>query len=138
MVLSQTAKYGIRALLHLAKNRTRPLLSKEIATDLNIPVFFLAKILQDLARYGLLRSYKGPRGGFELARPPDKIKLIEVVQAIEGVNFGKECLLTALPCSDKNPCDLHGRWAQIRKGILQMLHEETLEQLAQKKDGRWK
>ncbi|MDP6700895.1 MAG: Rrf2 family transcriptional regulator [Candidatus Latescibacteria bacterium] len=129
MIFSQTSKYAIRALVHLAHYESTPRLSPEIAEELDIPKCFLAKILQDLVRRNLLQSFKGRGGGFKLARAPDRITLLEIVQAVEGPEFGQHCLLGLSECGDHNPCPLHDQWTLHGNQFLNMLQSQTLGQL---------
>ena len=130
MLISQACKYGIRAVLYLAQHDPGPLLSRDIAKALTIPEHFLAKILQDLSKAKLLHSSKGRGGGFRLARPARDIKLLEIVQAIDGQHFGEECVLGLPACSGTSPCALHSRWAFIKRDILQMMTAQSIEGLA--------
>ena len=127
MLLSQACKYGLRAMVRLAANGEAPALSRDIAHALQIPEHFLAKILQDLSRNRLLESFKGRGGGFRLARAPGTIKLLEVVEAIEGPQFGQSCLLGLPRCSDEAPCPLHYQWSDLRVTILHMLEETSIQ-----------
>jgi len=91
MVYSRSVEYALRALVHLAmlpENATK--MAREIAEQERLPAFFLAKTLQQLARNHLLRSAKGPSGGFALRKPARKIRLIDVVRLLDGDdNFGR-------------------------------------------------
>ena len=129
MILSQAAKYGLRAVLYLAQHPTGPVLSRDIAQALEIPVHFLAKILQDLAKNGLLASYKGRGGGFELAWPTDEIWLLEIVKAIDGSQFGEGCVLGLGECIEENHCPLHRRWTEIKGDVLGMLEDKSVKEL---------
>ena len=127
MIMSQACKYGLRAMVHLAQHSDDSLLSRDIAKELHIPEHFLAKILQDLSKNKLLQSFKGRGGGFRLARPADDIKLLEVVEAIDGPQFGQGCLLGLPECSDSVPCPLHYQWGEIKNSILQMLTNTSIK-----------
>ena len=129
MFLSQSAKYALRATIYLAENGVGPHLSRDIAEALNVPAQYLAKILQDLARNGLLISAKGRGGGFRLALPPAQIELLSVVRAIEGERFGEGCALGLPDCSEEAPCALHSAWKQLRGDLLGMLQSTHLSEL---------
>lgn len=129
MILSRACKYGLQAVLHLARHDQRPLLSKEIAQALSIPQHFLAKILQDLSRRGLLQSFKGRGGGFQLARPAHKIKLLDVVETIEGGEFDAGCVLGLRDCSEEKACPVHNQWKEIKAQILRMLSDKSVKGL---------
>jgi len=104
--------------------------AREIAEIENIPVQFLWKVLQNLARQGLIRSFKGVRGGYELARPADEVTLMTIVGAVDNtVRFG-DCVLGLKECSEENACPLHHRWRELRGNVSAMLEESTLKDLA--------
>ena len=85
MKVSRSTGYGILALGYIAKHSNEPIiLSQNIAEQYNIPLEYLLKILQQLVRARILRSKRGPRGGFSLARPMKKVSMLEVIEAIEG------------------------------------------------------
>lgn len=128
-MLSNTSKYAIRAVIYLAVNSTKKnrIGIKQIAGELDIPTPFLGKILQSLARHKLLTSTKGPNGGFGLGKEPSKIKLIEIVEIIEGKDIFKSCLLGTKDCDhDKNICPIHERYAEIREQFCELFKKTTL------------
>ena len=125
-MLSQASKYALRAAIYLAERPGANHLSREIAEALSVPAQYLAKILQDLVRAGLLVSAKGRGGGFRLALPADRIRLIQVVRAIEGERYAQGCVLGLPSCSDEEPCALHSVWKQTRSEFLQALENTPL------------
>ena len=127
MIISQACKYGLRAMVHLAEHGETPVLSRDIARELHIPEHFLAKILQDLTKNRLLDSFKGRGGGFRLARVADEIKLLEVIEAIDGSQFGQGCLLGLPECDNGTPCPLHYQWSDIKGTILHMLELTSIQ-----------
>ena len=129
MLLSQSAKYALRAAIFLAENGGGPHLSRDIAEALEVPAQYLAKILQDLARSGLLISAKGRGGGFRLALRPSQIELFQVVRAIEGEHYGEGCALGLPDCSEEAPCALHVAWKRLRGDFLAMLQNTHLSEL---------
>jgi len=110
-------------------------LIKEIADSLDIPVHFLAKILQNLSKSGILVSHKGPNGGFALAKPASEISLMQVVTAIDGWDFVTKCVVGFPECSDDNPCPLHHYWGKIRTEIQKMLMNESIAEIAKETVG---
>ncbi len=129
MILSQSAKYGLRATIYLAEHDDGPQLSREIAEALDVPAQYPAKILQDLAHNGLLTSTKGRGGGFRLALPASQVELMRVVRAIEGECFGEGCVLGLPECFDEAPCALHDAWGRLRADVLGMLENTYLSDL---------
>src|SRR5690606_2604659 len=86
MIYSRSAEYAIRAFVHLAGAEDgRMVMARQIAEETGIPLHFLAKILQELARRGHLRSSKGSTGGFALLRPAGETTMLEVVEAVDGL-----------------------------------------------------
>jgi len=85
MIYSRSVEYAIRALAHLAAQpQGAKKMARQIADDEGLPAFFLAKTLQQLARKGLLRSVKGPTGGFGLNLPAGKICLLDIIAVLDG------------------------------------------------------
>ena len=131
MILSQPSKYGLRAVLYLAKHDRELVQGKEIAEALDIPVSYLAKILQDLTKRSVLVSSKGRGGGFKLARPANEITLMDVVESIEGGSFVGGCVLGLGECPGEEPCPLHDQWSLIKAEILDMFVAESVMQLVE-------
>ena len=129
IIFSRACEYGIQATLYIATKPERRVGIKEIAAELNIPVHFLAKILQALSEKDVLTSYKGVRGGFTLQRSPEKIRLIDVVEAIDGLDFLENCVLGFPGCGTGKPCPVHDRWGTVRDQIRGMLSEDSLADL---------
>jgi Rrf2 family protein len=108
---------------------------KQISKDLNLPSPFLAKILQDLAKQKILLSSKGPNGGFSLAKDPKKIKLAEILDAVDGEELFTNCIIHNGPCGGKRNktkyCALHNEYEQIRLGLKRMFKKKTIHDLVQ-------
>ncbi len=132
MLFSQSCKYAIRALIHLAHNRDAPCLSRDIAHHIDVPEHFLAKILQDLARHRLLDSFKGRGGGFRLARHPDQIALMDIIEAVDGPGLKNDCVLGLLACSNESPCALHHWWGRQREQIIDVFENQSLSQFIER------
>ncbi len=101
----------------------------EIAREQDIPKHFLSKILQLLVREKLLYSMKGPTGGFRLTRAPDEITLIEIVDAIDGLDIFHQCGIGFKSCDDQNPCPIHHDYKVIRERVNNLFSTKTLEAL---------
>lgn len=102
---------------------------KEIARSIDSPEPFIAKILQDLGKRGMISSAKGPHGGFYLEEAAFKFSLADVVYAIDGNKVFTECGLGLSKCMDKKPCPIHDEFAVIRKQMKTMLQNATLGNL---------
>lgn len=135
-MLSNSCRYAIRAVIYLA---TQPKAAgktgiKQISKDLDLPMPFLAKILQDLAKQKILLSSKGPHGGFSLMKDPRKIKVIEIVKAIDGEEFFTNCIIHNGPCGGKKHnkkkyCALHDEYDKVRNELEQVFRKNTISDL---------
>ncbi|GIV32638.1 MAG: hypothetical protein KatS3mg031_0173 [Chitinophagales bacterium] len=133
-MFSKACEYGIRATIYIAMqsiegNRVS---LKDIARATNSPIAFTAKILQILAKNGIVESVKGPAGGFSiLPAEMSHITLRQIVSAIDGDQIYKGCGLGLPRCSEKQPCPVHDKFARIRNELKMMLERTTLEELAE-------
>src|SRR5258707_13596798 len=98
---------------------------KNIAEQEDIPAHFLAKILQQLARKGLLRSSKGPTGGFALKVDASEIRLLDIVEALDGLAPYQECAAGLPERNEDIPCGMHDRWIPVRSRIMDYLGSTT-------------
>ena len=136
VLFSKTCEYGLQAMLYLAARTTNgPILQREISDELGIPSDFLGKVLQSLTRCGLVSSQKGRNGGFRLAKPPEEISPLEIINAIDGPAVLHECVLGFPSCSDSSPCPVHRQWGGVRLAITEMLQNQNLQQLSREIDG---
>jgi len=127
MVFSRKADYGLRALMYLADRRGRgPVTLHEIADKLSIPKAFLSKILQQLARKGVVRSLKGPSGGFVLAAEPAELTMQEIMLEIDGPTRVFECFGVDADCSFLDDCMIRDVFAEVDQKIGQVLAQYTL------------
>ena len=131
MIHSSACEYAIRAMTYVAgfEPGTR-LLARDISAHEKIPGPFLGKIFQTLVRAGLLKSSKGPGGGFALARDPETISLYDIYRAIDGTTYLEACAVGLARCSDEVPCPLHERWKPIRERIRNYLEATSLADMA--------
>lgn len=128
-MFSKTCEYGIKATLFIAKKaqmEERVSLS-DIATAINSPVAFTAKILQLLVKADILDSIKGPRGGFEIDKDRlPSITLKQIVLAIDGDQLFNGCALGLTACDDSKPCPLHDKFVIIRDALNDTLENSNL------------
>lgn len=130
LALSRTSGYAISALARLAGPDGAWTLAKDIASAAEIPKSYLSTILNALARNGLIKSKRGYRGGFTLAKPAEKISVFQVVEAVEGRAWREGCLLGLSQCSDERGCPSHAFWKIQREQIETFLRSLTLAQVA--------
>ncbi|MBL8221069.1 MAG: Rrf2 family transcriptional regulator [Bryobacterales bacterium] len=126
MILSRSSEYAIRAFLYLAKQEPgRLVMARQIADDAGLPGHFLAKLLQQLARKGLVRSNKGPSGGFTLATDPREINILSIVEAVEGVDG-------PAPPISKSATD---GWTTLHSRIVDYLEQTSLADISKNGNG---
>lgn len=132
MLYSSACEYAIRAVTYLAAHHEDEGLVKlrDICEAEDIPAPFLSSILQGLVTAGLLRSARGPTGGYALAHPPEELCLLDIKRAVDGVGELEECAVGLGPCSDEVPCPLHDSWKPIREQIRSYLEGTTMAQMA--------
>ncbi|WP_047247003.1 RrF2 family transcriptional regulator [Maribacter thermophilus] len=128
-MFSKACEYGIRASIYIASQSlegTRVSL-KEIAEKIDSPVAFTAKVLQQLSKNKIIESVKGSSGGFEISKNNIlRIKLSQIVYAIDGNNVYEGCGLGLKRCNAKEPCPVHNRFVEIRAELKNMLESTTL------------
>ncbi len=131
MILSRTSQYAVQALIYMATQpAATPVLNKDMAAKLGVPAPYLAKILQNLARGNLLFSFRGRLGGFCLRENGAQVTLMQILLLTEGPTFTQNCLLGLKKCSDETACPLHTRWIPVKKKIMDVLEDTTLNKLA--------
>jgi Rrf2 family iron-sulfur cluster assembly transcriptional regulator len=127
MIYSRSTEYAIRAFVNLAQvPEGKYAMVRQIAEQEKIPAHFLAKILQLLARKGLLRSSKGPTGGFCLRLSAKEISLIQLVEALDGLTDYQKCVSGLSECNDEAPCGMHDSWKTLRSRIMDYLEHTTI------------
>lgn len=131
MHITRSADYGIRVLTHLAMSPpgTR-LTASELAEASHAPESLVAKILQRLVAARLVASRRGFEGGFELARPPREVSVLDIVTALEGPLSLNPCVESAASCEASLGCAARDVWARAQRALASELAAATLEQLA--------
>ncbi len=117
-LLTRNADYGVRAICYLARKERNVVSVPELVEKLNIPRPFLRKILQVLNRKGLVRSYKGIGGGFQLARPAEDISVVDLIEAFQGPLRINECLFRRKLCPSRKRCALKERIDHIERYVV--------------------
>ena len=130
--LSKKTDYALIALKALVlSERGTSCSAREIAARYNIPVELMAKVLQRLARRGLLESYKGTSGGYQLSRPPSLISVAEVIRAIDGPVLVTACSDEDETCDQYSKCNVRDPLWRLKDRIVQSLASFTLKELAE-------
>ena len=131
-ILSQTAEYALRVVLHLAARPDRELARVgELARELDIPQNYLSKTMSQLARAGVLTSVRGKRGGFALTKAPARLTLDEVVVPFEDMGR-RHCLLGRRVCSDRTACEAHASWRTISDAMADFFRNTTVADILER------
>lgn len=138
VIFSKACELGLQAVLFLSTKGDMVFNATEVSTELKVPKEFVSKVLQILTASGIVGSRKGKKGGFYLAKKPVEIKLIDIVEAIDGLELFKTCVLGFPGCSHETPCPVHDKWGKLREEAYRMLSEETLEDLMEKTKNKLK
>jgi Rrf2 family protein len=128
-MLTRTAGYALHAALVIAEGEQRGESAQrahEVADALGIPSSYLAKILQTLARSGVLTSERGRNGGFRLARPADQTPLLDVIAPFDDLGKERQCLLGHGACSDVGACPAHKEWREASAPAFRFFERRTL------------
>jgi Rrf2 family protein len=130
-VITKTGLHAVRAMVALARLPEGAYAGAvNVARAIRAPQNYLGKLLQTLAREGLVQSQKGLGGGFRLARDPRSISLFDVVEPIEQISRWSGCILGHPQCADDVPCAIHDRWKGVRNASLRLLQRTTIADLA--------
>lgn len=137
-LLSQGSQYAISAVIALSKQPEGTTVSAaELAKPLNCPAAYLSQILSKLKPSGILESRRGLNGGVYLARRPDEITLMEVIEAIDGTDFFTRCFLGIEGCGKIEPCPFHEFWSKEREKIQKWLNETTFDVVEEAMSDTW-
>ena len=133
MKLPTRVRYGCRAMVALALHEEQgPVPLEVLAQEQSIPERYLAKIVQDLRRSGLIRSVRGAHGGYRLSRPPSRISLLDVWEALEGSFCPVDCLAAPRSCRRAGECVTRGVWEELRDAVTGVMQARTLAGLARR------
>jgi Rrf2 family cysteine metabolism transcriptional repressor len=130
MKLSTRTRYGLRAIIELAENNgAAPLQTKAIAASQDISVKYLEQLMTILRSAGLVRSIRGSKGGYMLAKSPNQIKLSKVFDCLEGHVTTVECVEDRSFCERAEDCVARQVWAEVQQAIKNVLQSITLQDL---------
>lgn len=133
MKLSTRGTYGTRALLDLALHQgNEPVPLKNIARRQNIPLHYLEHLIAPLIAAGIVASTRGAKGGVQLVRPPQEVKLNEVIQLLEGSIAPVECINNPESCPRYDTCVTRDVWDKMKKAMDGVLESTTLQDLVER------
>ena len=116
--------------LALHSSEELKIMVKDISKPINVPQAYLAKLLQELAKEGIISSARGPKGGFYLSRKNRNNRVINIINIIDGEKRLTTCMLSLEKCNEDKPCPLHNILSASRKEILKNLNHKTIKELA--------
>lgn len=127
MIYRNSSQYALRALTHMARGADG---SRHNVADLaaaqNIPRAYLSQIFKQLVEGKILKSIKGPGGGYVLARPADKITFYDVKLCVDGPEDFEKCVVGLELCNDQAPCPAHESWKKLKAQTRRAMCETTL------------
>jgi Rrf2 family protein len=134
MQITREGDYGIRSVLYLARQPFKKIsFVNEISEEYKIPRSFLAKILQKLVKAKIVRSYRGVKGGFSLAKQARDISVLSVLEAIEGKLALNICLPDKKVCNFSRHCPVCAVWATAQSKVVDVLGKANFEDMAKYK-----
>jgi Rrf2 family protein len=127
MQVSRKVDYALRAIIYLCVQKDgQPVSVKEMAAHRRIPRKFLEKIIQDLIRADLVKSHRGARGGYTLARTPDDVSFRDVIEAVEGPISLNICVTEHRDCLVLSTCNMQRIWQEGQRRMLKYFSDTTL------------
>lgn len=130
--LTRDGEYAVRAVLHLASQpEGKVSLVNEISEAQDIPKSYLSKIMQHLTKAGLVRSRRGAKGGFMLARSAEQITLRQTIEAVEGPINLNICLIKKGECPKDEICPVHPVWRDVQEKLFEILDSKNMAELAE-------
>ena len=130
MELTKAGDYGFLGIMYLARQpEKRVVRLSEISENEDIPEKFLAKIFQSYTRSGLVKSHRGARGGFSMAKPADKITAKDILESVQGPIYLTRCLNDSESCERKDTCNLRKIWIKSQDHLNSLLEKKTLADL---------
>ena len=134
MQITRAADYAVRVMVHLASLPPGSRLQKSELVELSeAPESFLSKVLQRMVAQGLITSWRGGGGGFELAQPASQVSVLNVVEAIDGPIHLNLCVPGASGCERSLACAVHPVWVEAREALAKVLGRATMDRLARKR-----
>jgi len=131
-MFSKSCEYGLRSIIYIAQQSDQDIKVSlvTISEAINSPQAFTSKILRQLTRSNIVKSIKGPYGGFIIEKNKiNTVRLLEVVQIFDGDSVYTGCVLGLSKCNEKSPCPLHFQFVEARNKIKIMLEKTTLSML---------
>lgn len=134
-MISSTAEYALRAVVHLGTHPETPAAAQQIAEATRVPAGYLSKVLHDLAKAGIVNSARGPKGGYSLARPPSEISILDVINAVDPFQRIRMCPL-GIPEHGTRLCKLHRRLDEALESVERVFAGTFMTELLSSEQGK--
>jgi Rrf2 family protein len=129
LALPQTAEYALRAVSYIAEHQSAgPVPLPVVAAALGAPRNYLSKTLYQLGSLGVLRAERGVHGGYRLGRPPEALRLVDIVQPFVAP-VEHRCIMGRIRCREEAPCGAHARWKELRAMVERFFSDQTIADL---------
>lgn len=130
MRITRAGEYAVRCILYMSGKEKNQIVSrKEISRDMKIPDQFLGKIAQQLARSGFIEIIQGAKGGYRMIMGPEKITLLDIIEAVTGEIFLNDCLMNPGSCERSSSCAVNAVWEKARAQLRATLRDATFDRL---------
>ena len=130
MKISTKGRYGLRILIDLATHdSSKPRLVRDIAVSQQISEKYISRLIVDLRRARLVRSVRGMKGGFFLAKPPKEITLLDILETMEGTLSVVDCVMQPEKCAQNVNCSARNIWKKLNEGIRELMRRITFEEI---------
>ncbi len=130
MRLTRAGEYAIRCMLYIFSKEKGAIVKRlEIAEEMDIPDQFLGKVAQQLARSGILEIIQGAKGGYRVLKPPEKLTMLDVVEAVTGQISLNDCVLRTDSCAKSSICQVHFVWVKATNQLRDTLNNATFAKL---------
>lgn len=130
-MISNSSKYALMGVLYLAVNSSKKqkVAAKDLSGNTGVPQAYLSKLMQELARHNLISSTRGPKGGFYLTDKNQEVRLIDIINVIDGDYRLTTCILSLHKCDTEHPCPLHHLVGDTKSKFVQHLEETKVQDL---------
>jgi len=130
-MISNSSKYALIGVLYLAVNSSeeRKIMAKQLSLDTGVPQAYLSKLMQELKRHKLISSNRGPKGGFYLTQENRDVKLIDIINVIDGDYRLNTCILSFHKCDTNHPCPLHHLMGDTKGDLIKKFEETRVKDL---------
>jgi Rrf2 family protein len=143
-MLSTTCKYALRSIIFIGIKAVsgKKVNVRQIASELDVPMQFLSKILQIYVKNGILISLRGPQGGFAFKKSPHDVTLFDIITVIDGYDLFDSCVIGTRPChckdKEEKKCTLHNEYDKVRSGVEHFFKSQTIGSIAENYEGQEK